>query len=200
MRTEIRRSSVQRIWGRYRRWPRIRLLVFATLVIALSGWLYLRAANDRALRLGAFSEPIAVARVGPCEVLAVIDGDTLLVRQAAHAQAQEFVGKVRLLGVNTPETVKRDVAPQPWGHEATDFLRGKVAAGNVRLELDKRRIDAYGRCLAYVYVGNEHLSESLVAAGLARVHTYPGDSSTINRQLLRAQDEAKRRQLGMWSP
>jgi micrococcal nuclease len=188
-------------WGKYRRWPRIRILVVALFAIALSGWLYLRAANDVSLRLGAFSEPAAVARAGPCEVLAVIDGDTLFVRQpAANAQSKEFAGKVRLLGVNTPETVKRDVAPQPWGREATEFLRRKVAAGNVRLELDKRRIDAYGRCLAYVYVGNEHLSESLVAAGLARVHTYPGDSTTINRQLLRAQDEAKRRQLGMWSP
>lgn len=187
-------------WGKYRRWPRIRILVVTLLAIALGGWLYLHAANDVALRLGAFSEPAAVARVGPCEVLAIIDGDTLLVRQsAANAQAKEFVGKVRLLGVNAPETVKRDVAPQPWGREAREFLRNKVAAGDVRLELDKRRIDAYGRCLAYVYAGHEHMSEALVAAGFARVHTYPGDSMTINRQLLRAQDEAQRRGLGMWS-
>lgn len=188
-------------WGRYRRWPRIRLLAVVVLAIALSGWLGLRAANNRSLRIGAFSEPIAVAREGDCEVLAVIDGDTLLVKQAAaNAQAKDFIGKVRLLGVNSPETVKRDVAPQPWGKEATEFLRSKVAAGGVRLELDKRRIDAYGRCLAYVYVGNEHLNESLVAAGLARVHTYPGDSSTINRQLLQAQNEAQLRELGIWKP
>lgn len=188
------------MWGKYRRWPRFKLLALIATTIALGGWLYLRAAGDNGLRLGAFSEPTAVARTGECEVLAVIDGDTLLVRQSARSeQEQDFVGKVRLLGINTPETVERDRAPQPWGAEATQFLRDKTAAGMVQLELDKRRIDRYGRCLAYVYVGNVHLNEELVAAGLARVHTYPGDSMTINRQLLKAQDAARGRERGIWS-
>jgi micrococcal nuclease len=193
------------MWGKYRRWPRFKPLALIATIVVLGGWLYLRAASDGSvggsgLRLGAFSEPIAAARSGECEVLAVIDGDTLLVRQAARTDEEsDFIGKVRLLGINTPETVKRDAAPQPWGQEATQFLRDKTKAGNVRLELDKRRIDRYGRCLAYVYVGNQHLNEELVAAGLARVHTYPGDSMTINRQLLKAQDAARNRELGIWS-
>ena len=40
----------------------------------------------------------------------------------------------------------------------------------------------------------------LVAAGHARVHTYPGDSMTINRLLLRAQDQARNKQVGIWAP
>ena len=188
------------MWGKYRRWPRFKPIALMAVIAVLGGLLYLRAAGDQDLRLGAFSEPAAVARTGDCEVLAVIDGDTLLVKQPARsASEQDFVGKVRLLGINTPETVHREKSPQAWGAEATQFLRDKVAAGGVRLELDKRRIDRYGRCLAYVYVGAALLNEELVAAGLARVHTYPGDSMTINRQLLKAQDEARRRERGIWA-
>lgn len=188
------------MWGKYRRWPRLKPLALIATIVVIGGWLYVRASGDNGLRLGAFSEPTAVARAGECEVLQVIDGDTLLIRQSARSDDKhDFVGKVRLLGINTPETVKRDTAPQPWGQEATKFLRDKTAGGNVRLELDKRRIDRYGRCLAYIYVGNLHLNEELVAAGLARVHTYPGDSMTINRQLLKAQDAARNRELGIWS-
>jgi|GEM_PF-1056251 len=185
------------MWGKYRRWPRLKLVLIAASIFGAT--LYLRAAKHDGPQLGAFSEPAAVVRSGACEVLAVIDGDTLFVRQpAADKQSKDFFGKVRLLGVNSPETVQRDVEPQPWGHEATEFLQSKTAAGNVRLELDKRRIDRHGRWLAYVYAGNVCLNEELVAAGLARAHTYPGDSMTQNRQLLRAQDEAQRRQLGLW--
>lgn len=195
------------MWGKYRRWPRLKPFALIATIVAFGAFLYLRAAGDQALRLGAFSEPVAVARSGACEVLAVIDGDTLLVKQPARsASERDFVGKVRLLGINTPETVHREKTPEAWGAEATQFLRDRVlpakngvAAGDVRLELDKRRIDRYGRCLAYAYVGKVHLNEALVSAGLARVHTYPGDSSTINRQLLKAQDEARRRERGIWA-
>ena len=184
------------MFGRYRRWPRIRLFLLTAAVLAAV--VYVRAAKDDAPSQVAFSDP-AVARSGPCEVIAVIDGDTLLVMQPENGSAKKFLGKVRLLGINTPESVQRGVEPQPFGKEATEFLRAKVAAGNVRLDLDKRRLDRFGRSLAYVYVGNACLNEELVAAGLARVHTYPGDSMTMNRQLLRAQDEAQQRELGIWS-
>ncbi|WP_254513310.1 thermonuclease family protein [Anatilimnocola floriformis] len=185
------------MWGRYRRWPRLRLFIITASILALA--IYLRAAKHDAPQPGlvGFTDP-TVLRSGPCEVIAVIDGDTLFVSQGGKDSSGQFRGKVRLLGINTPETVQRDIEPQPFGQEATEFLKAKVAGGNVRLELDKRRLDRYGRSLAYLYVGNACLNEELVAAGLARVHTYPGDSTTMNRQLLRAQDEARRRELGIW--
>ncbi|WP_202921249.1 thermonuclease family protein [Anatilimnocola aggregata] len=165
--------------------------------MAAVGYFGRQPAQPRNL-LAAFSQATSFARSGACEVLVVIDGDTLLVKQAASERAPEFIGIVRLLGINTPETVKRGVAPQPYGAEATAFTKSAVAASAVSLQLDKRRVDRYGRFLAYVYTGQSLLNEDLVTAGLARVHTYPGDSMTINRQLLRAQDEAKRERRGMW--
>src|SRR5688572_286128 len=121
------------MWGRYRRWPRLRLFLIAFAILGIA--IYLRAAKrDTQPQLAAFSDA-AVARSGPCEVLAVIDGDTLLIKQPASGPAKAFVGKVRLLGINTPETVHEDVPPQPFGPEATQFLKTRVAAGQVRLEL-----------------------------------------------------------------
>ena len=67
------------------------------------------------------------------------------------------------------------------------------------MRLDRRRIDQYGRYLAYVYVGDAMLNEELVRAGLARVSTYSGDSAPIERRLLRAQDEARQAGRGIWS-
>lgn len=186
------------MWGKFRRWPRLRLFVIAAAILAVAIALRWARHDAQSPPQGFLSTRGASARTGPCEVLAVIDGDTLLVRQVGENGGDEFVGKVRLLGINTPETVQRGVAPQSWGKEATEFLRAQIAQGNVRLELDKRRLDQYGRSLAYVYVGQTHVNEALVAAGLARVHIYPGDSMTMNRQLLKAQDEAKVRQLGIW--
>ncbi|WP_425615050.1 thermonuclease family protein [Anatilimnocola sp. NA78] len=186
------------MWGRYRRWPRLTPLIITAAVIAAVSWYLFRQTTEPRNLLAAFSQATAVAREGSCEVLAVIDGDTLLVKQPANEKLPEFIGKVRLLGINTPETVKRGESPQAFGQAATDFTQRRVDQGGVTLELDKRRVDRYGRFLAYVYVGNRLLNEELVVAGLARVHTYPGDSMTINRQLLRAQDEAKRERRGIW--
>jgi micrococcal nuclease len=107
--------------------------------------------------------------------------------------------RVRLLGIDTPETVKPNAPVEPWGPEATEFTKRLTAEGNVRLELDKRRIDRYGRSLAYVYVGDRLLNEELVRAGLARVSVYPGDSATIERRLRAAEAEARKAERGIWS-
>lgn len=178
------------MWGRFRRWPRLTPLVCAILALATAVWMYARGGNQSGVQLGAFSRSIRVARTGPCEVVDVLDAATLVVRQPASSSGgQEFVGSVRLLGI----VARQDTA-------AVEFTRQAVKTPFIRLDLDKRRVDREGNYLAYVYVGDKHLSEELVTAGLARVHTYPGDSMTINRQLLKAQDQARIKQVGIWAP
>jgi endonuclease YncB( thermonuclease family) len=175
----------------FRRWPRLKTL-FA---IALAGLiLYLGITGgrwNRGLRLGAFSTSNCVARAERCEVLEVLDAVTLLIRQSPNGRQPEFIGAVRLLGINPPEA--------EFAAEATALVKERTASPYVRLELDKRRLNPEGHFLAYVYVGNQNLSEELVTAGFARVHTYPGDSMTINRQLLGAQDRARIKQVGIWA-
>jgi micrococcal nuclease len=73
----------------------------------------------------------------------VIDGDTFIVRG---------VGRVRLIGVDTPETVDPRRPVQYFGKEASDFTH-RIAEGEVvRLEFDVDRKDRFGRTLAYVYL------------------------------------------------
>lgn len=176
----------------FRRWPRIKslsVIALAALVVYLS---VTSGRNPRMPRFGSFATTNVVPRAGPCEVLDVLDSATLFIRQPANDLQPEFSGSVRLLGIAPPEG--------EFATEAVKVLKAQKVVQHVRLELDKRRIDAEGVFVAYVYVGDLHLSESLVEKGLARVRSYPGDSMSIERQLLRAQDQARIKQLGIWSP
>ena len=175
----------------FRRWPRITSLSalgLCALIVILS---LSSGRPPRSVRLGAFSTTNSVARAAPCEVLEVLESATLLIRQPAQDQQPEFTGAVRLLGIVPPQG--------EYAAEAITLVKERTAGPSVRLELDKRRLDSYGLFLAYVYVNNQHLSEEIVEAGLARVETYPGDSMTINRQLLAAQSRARIKQAGIWA-
>lgn len=127
---------------------------------------------------------------GYYDVQRVVDGDTLV-----------LVGgeRVRLKGMNTPETVKPDHPVEPWGPEASDFTREFVSGGRVRLEIDREGRDDNGRVLAFVWVGNRMLNEELVRAGLARATARFPLPPEMRRRLAAAQDEARKARRGIWS-
>src|SRR6266516_5996740 len=79
-------------------------------------------------------------------VTRVIDGDTI------EAQIGGRVEDVRLIGVDTPETVKPDTPVQCFGPRASDFTHRLLEGRRVRLVLGAERRDVYGRLLAYVYL------------------------------------------------
>ena len=119
-----------------------------------------------------------------------VDGDTLLLTGGA---------RVRLLGIDTPETVRPDSPVEPFGPEASAFTKDFVSSGQVRITLDRERIDRYGRFLAYVWVDELLLNEELVREGLARVEPRARIASTMRRRLEQAQSEAQRARRGIWS-
>jgi len=124
------------------------------------------------------------------EVRRIVDGDTLLLRDGT---------RVRLIGVDTPETKREDTPVQPWGPEASEYTRKFITQGAVRLQFDGERHDNYGRLLAHVYVGDQCLNVELLRAGLARAlyrHPY---SNAMKDQFRAAENEAKRAQRGIWS-
>jgi micrococcal nuclease len=136
------------------------------------------------------------------EVVRVVDGDTLIVRQrnpAADGDSRWSEARVRLLGIDAPETVRPEHPIEPWGPEAADFARDFVSGQEVQLQFDKRRVDRFGRVLAYVYVGDRMLNEELVRAGLARASDFPGDSQAMARRIRKAEEEARRAGRGLWS-
>jgi micrococcal nuclease len=118
-----------------------------------------------------------------------IDGDTLLL--ANHA-------RVRLIGVDAPETVKPDTPVERWGPEAAEFTRRFVSGGEVRLQFDRERLDRFDRFLAYVWVGDRMLNEELLRAGLARFEKHFRYSQAMKQRFERAEEEARIERRGIW--
>ncbi len=180
---------------RFRRRPRrIWLLVALIAGLGLSRW-----GHDRWRDVPQPSREPPLAE-GDYAVLRVVDGDTLLVApQVAPSAGGGREIRLRLLGIDCPESVKPDHPVEPWSREAAEFTRQFVSGGSVRLRFDKRRLDRYDRCLAYVFVADQMLNEELLRAGLAHVLTYPGDSESMARRLRVAAQEAERTRRGMHS-
>jgi micrococcal nuclease len=131
---------------------------------------------------------------GVHQVRRVIDGDTLQLTSGA---------RIRLQGVNTPETVMPDHPVEAWGPEASQFTKDFVEKTNhtVRLTFSLERKDKYDRFLAFVWNsdGSLMLNEELVRSGLAYARRDYRYSSTMKRRFTQAQDDAKRAGRGIWS-
>ncbi|MFR9296159.1 MAG: thermonuclease family protein [Aedoeadaptatus pacaensis] len=105
----------------------------------------------------------------------VVDGDTLIIDDGADT-------RVRLIGVDTPETVKPRGRVEPWGKEASDFSKKTLTGKAVFLEYDEEKEDRYGRTLAYIWTEDPRVSDKpkeeilfnyqLVASGYARERAY----------------------------
>jgi endonuclease YncB( thermonuclease family) len=128
----------------------------------------------------------------------VTDGDTISVEVYGKAQA------VRLIGVDTPETVAPDQPIGCYGKKASAYTRKALTERLVRLEIPRigDSEDAYGRTLAYVYLdadkdgSYEHLfNEDLVELGFARTTTF---SHAYRREFERLREEAEEREVGLW--
>lgn len=98
----------------------------------------------------------------------VVDGDTIVVKINGKKE------KVRLIGVDTPESVHPDQSRNtPEGKIASQFTKDHLEGKYVRLETDVQERDKYGRLLAYVYLGDEMFNKTLLKEGLARLMTIP---------------------------
>lgn len=106
---------------------------------------------------------------------------------------------VRLIGVDTPETVKPEHPVEPFGPEATAFTRQFLSGGTARLSFDRERVDRFGRFLAYVWVSEKILNEELLREGLARYEPQFHYSQAMKERFRRAQQQARQAQVGIWS-
>ena len=127
-----------------------------------------------------------------------VDGDTLVVKFDDGTTE-----RVRLIGANTPETVKPNSPVEPFGPEASAFTKRRVeeAGGAIRLVADGDRRDKYGRRLAFAYLVDSEISlnEELVRQGFAKAQTQYRFSSEMKRRLEAAEDAARRDRLGIHS-
>jgi len=125
----------------------------------------------------------------------VIDGDTLTVRLAGGRRE-----RVRLLGIDTPESVKRDTPVECYAKESAARLRALLPARTpVRLVGDVEQRDRYGRLLAYVYRQPDGLfvNLDLVRGGYAQLLTYRPNVAHAD-ELRQAAGDARRTGRGLW--
>ncbi|HEY8547400.1 MAG TPA: thermonuclease family protein, partial [Acidimicrobiales bacterium] len=91
--------------------------------------------------------PVAPPSPGAAVVVHVVDGDTLVVRFRGGGEA-----RLRLIGIDTPESVATDRPNECFGQEASAALAALLPAGTpVRVERDVEPRDRYDRLLGYVY-------------------------------------------------
>lgn len=153
--------------------------------VALLFWALQHYGITDALNPGTVSEAS-----GRTLIVRVVDGDTLVL--AGNE-------RVRLIGVDTPETKHPTKPVQPFGPEAAEFTRRAVEGKQVTLRFDREKRDRYQRLLAYVYLKDWCLNEELIRAGLGECVTrYPYDSS-MKRRFRAAESEARAARRGIWS-
>ncbi|MCE9586008.1 thermonuclease family protein [Candidatus Uhrbacteria bacterium] len=128
-----------------------------------------------------------------------VDGDTIEVLLDGSAVNV----KVRLLGIDTPESVDPRKPVQCFGKEASKHTAELVEGKRVRLDADPKadEVDKYGRLLRNVILSDGiDLNAELVADGYAHAYlSYPLDARR-KAELTRLQEEAKAAQRGLWNP
>lgn len=130
------------------------------------------------------------------EVTKVSDGDTI------HVDKDGIDERVRLIGINTPETVDPRKEVECFGREASDRMKELADGKLVRLEYDESQSlrDAYGRVLAYAYLEDgQMLNRKMVAEGYAYEYTYLAPYK-YQQEFRRLQNIARTSGRGLWSP
>jgi micrococcal nuclease len=170
-----------------RSWPLWVLVLCAAVALLLGG------AGCARLPAGGTTRPGIAADHLPSEatVTAEVDGDTVRVDGV----------RARLIGIDTPETVKPDTPVQCFGEASSAHTKSLLPVGTrVRVVYDVERLDHYGRALVYLYRLPDGLfvNADLVRGGYARAEPIPPDTSMAGLfRTLESQARAAGR--GRWS-
>jgi micrococcal nuclease len=113
-------------------------------------------------------------------LLRVIDGDTI----------ETSIGKVRLLGINTPEK------NMPFSNESKKFLSGFVNKTLI-LERDFEDTDKYDRKLRYMIYNNSFINTQILEQGFA--NSYYTHGLKYEQELLKAESQARNLKIGIWT-
>jgi micrococcal nuclease len=138
--------------------------------------------------------PAPAADPAAAVVVAVVDGDTIDVRVAGRTE------RLRLLGIDTPESVDPNRPVECHGPEASALTHELLPDGTgVRLERDEEARDRYGRLLAYVFRIDDGLfvNEAILAAGEAEVLSIAPNDAYAGR-LAAAEAAARAARAGLW--
>ena len=156
-------------------------------------------AGDRIGLFGRAAGPVAEDYVRyndkSFRVVCVVDGDTLDVDEPDGGKPAT---RIRLWGVDTPETKAPHKPVQHFGHEASDFTARTCEGKTVRLKLLRGNTrDKYHRLLAYVLLGDgTMLNSELIRQGYG--YADPRFDHPHKAQFRQLQDHARQARLGLW--
>ena len=130
---------------------------------------------------------------GEYQVTRVVDGDTIEVNYNGTEE------KVRLIGIDTPESVHPDEEKNSeYGEQASEYTKQLLEGKTVKLEFDVEERDSYGRLLAYVYVDDIMVNKKLLEEGLAQIATYPPNVKYVD-EFTKIQETARENKKGFWA-
>lgn len=132
----------------------------------------------------------------PSLVTHVVDGDTIVVLINGVSE------KVRLIGVDTPETVDPRKPVQCFGKEASKFTTALLSGKEVYIESDPTQgdRDKYGRLLRYVFLMDGTLAnKEIISGGYGHEYTYRIPYE-YQKEFEKAEQTAQEQQKGLWLP
>ena len=130
---------------------------------------------------------------GEHRVIRVVDGDIIEVNYKGKPE------KVRLLCVNTPESVHTDKKQNiPMGKVASDYTKKQLNGKYVDLKFEGKLRGKYDRLLAYVFVGGRNFNLELVRQGLSPYYTKYGLSQRYDKKFREVERFARDHRLNIW--
>jgi micrococcal nuclease len=142
-------------------------------------------------------EEVDFSRLVRAEVVDHVDGDTIRVRIPNPPDSLGVVETIRLIGVDTPETVHPRREVEFFGEEASEYTKFRLLGKTVYLAFDWDLRDRYGRLLAYVYLEDKtcHNAE-IIRQGYG--HAYTKYSFRFMDEFRNYEREARSGKRGLW--
>ncbi len=128
-------------------------------------------------------------------IVRVVDGDTIKIKLDNNKEET-----IRLLLVDTPESVHPTKPVQPFAIEASNFVKKLLPVGkDVEVELGTNERDKYGRLLAYLYTDGKMVNQLLLEKGYARVAYVFAPNTKYIDEFRDIQEKAQLNEIGIWS-
>lgn len=164
-------------------------------VVGLLAFALVGCAANTAGQSGNSPEPAGALSGAAATVVEVVDGDTVVVEVVGRTE------RVRLIGIDTPETTGGFLPAECYGDEATNFTRSLLPEGTeVRLTRDIEARDRYDRLLAYVHRAGDRLFVNLEIAASGYAEALVIEPNTTHADSFYAAAARARNQgLGLWS-
>ena len=169
------------------------LTTFLTLLIAVL--LSVQKGDLSLLHLPQLASATAIYGTSSYLVVRVVDGDTIDIERAGVRE------RVRLIGINSPESVDPRRPVECFGKEASKYASSILGGQRVTVASDPTQStkDKYGRSLFYVYLpGGRSFNELMIEEGYAHEYTYH-TPYRYQQEYKAAERDARANMRGLWA-